>query len=605
MRIRIEANAILGVKNAVIEMADDQTALVVYGPNVCGKTSLAKAIGTVMSNFLQGNFHRLPASRKSLYCHNGDPKGEVKVAIDSGPPEDITHFYEARWHPMSGLTTSCGTPSLPVVVGMEDVLEWDLKAYTDLFRDSKIGPDKFSEAMAEALGYPRPEEMSVEHQDMTRELYKRVRQDGLPATIEANRIRGIQTKRDWEHAVASIGEHQKFGKKKAATWRPAGWVPEMDTLSVQDAERAVSAAQIEHAAVERQAHHDEAKVAHLVGVANRFDELTQKIAARDAELAEQKRLEHERAALRAKIGVELNEADRLRREANAKLDSDPQPDTKCPACGAPLRMTPGTRHLEVFVPANIDRVALKNEVDLLTARHKGVKERYEKASSDMDAARHKINRTHEDLTRLRMQESDARDAKKKLEGMLPVDKKVSPEEIEAAGKALEHARRQLDMVRAVRAAESARLAVARHEQIMDALKTGGPVANAVAAAGIGQIVKMVERGAEVLGIDKITFNEGVIEVGGRPAKLCSENEQFMARLAVQIAIAVTFRQPLVVVDRMDVAVSKERREALTRLITQWVSPDIKLLFFLATESAEEAASYGAPTLHLSGGTTLV
>ena len=44
--------------------------------------------------------------------------------------------------------------------------------------------------------------------------------------IEAEAIardRGANLKRDWEEAVASYGDSERYGSKKAASWRPSGW----------------------------------------------------------------------------------------------------------------------------------------------------------------------------------------------------------------------------------------------------------------------------------------------------------------------------------------------------------------------------------------------
>ncbi len=577
MRIDIDVKNILGVKRAQMELGHDTKGAIVYGKNVSGKTSLQTAIAAAMSG--EGNFLGLPAARKSLYAHNGVTDAKASVEVQA---VGETFIYQGQWDVHKGHSVTVGSPYMRAPLSFDDPIWWEPKHYRELFAKASISEKLFTRAMRTALGYGEGDALSAAHEEMVRTIHAQVVRDGVPAVVVSNKEQAIRRKRDWEREVASVGENERFGKKKAAEWRPRGWYPELEGMSMQTAHDNESTARLAA---------DESKRLLYIGEedARRMEE---SVAGRSSV---EESLETAKMALRdhAEAGKNLWEQRSENRKKHAALPKRWREDkkVKCPKCKADLILG-GHNEDILMVPKKRQN---EEELEQADRERKALDKEHDDLSRRIDQNEIDGKKINERVLTLKAELRRIDDAKRTLAARPSAEEAKQSEQARAA---LERAVRATAMVRAHLMADEARESIARHEQIIDALSEGGPVSQELARVGIGGLAEMVGLVSGKLGVDDISFDDGVLTVGGRPVRLLATNECFMARLVMMVSLALMFRQPLVMVDNLDVVVSAERREAVNRLLNEWKPVGTKLLFFQASNSAP-ASTAAYPVFHMT------
>lgn len=591
MHAEFTINNILGVRGqATLKIEDDDKAVTVWGENVTGKTSMALGIAAALSAHNNGNFLSLPASRKSLYAHQGSDKAHVRADIRQTGTEEF--LFSAKWDPYKGATMTCGEWSMPAVVGLEDPLLWKPQTWTNLFKNRVLSQELFDNAMAQVYGRATPEAMTQDEKNIAAELRKQIRQDGVDVVLARHKEHGANAKRHWEAATASVGEAERYGKQKGGEWRPRGWKSDQDYNSLEQARKAHQKARETHQRVVKHEAETKGQIKELKKQAEPDTKHVERLEAAACYVSQCKEtysLTHERHERAKEVVGRVSAA---HHEALTRLRE--QSGMQCPKCKTLLVVDGNALVAQAGVkPAKVLQAEMERaHDDLVTA-----------AKIEQDARR-AFGEAHERLTDARvrhetvMKEKQLREQAKAR--LAEIKGAASPEiDIDTAAMKVEETKQFAQMVEAVITARKAHENVLGHAAIVHALSEGGVLSTAIAAQGIAKLQKVIERTSSVIGLESVALEEGSVLINGRPAQLCSENEQFNARLVLRTSLAFVFNQPIIIIDRLDTVVSPARREAVRKLVGTWVRKTTKFLFFAASSSAADAETFPGRKIHVN------
>ena len=222
--MRLEIERTLGIERASIDLEPGQIVEVV-GPNASGKTSLAVCAQAVLAR--DANPLGLSAAdAKRSYPHGGADDAQVSLTTELA----AIVWQPARGTVISPIPFSESPYAHPEAVGLVDfTAKRGAKERAAIFQNALL-PDPMTvlEAVRETLATYLPEADLVGVMEMLGER-------GWEPTASVYSDRGRQSKREWAKVTST-----EYGRKKAADWRPDGWLADFDLMTVQEAEATVT-----------------------------------------------------------------------------------------------------------------------------------------------------------------------------------------------------------------------------------------------------------------------------------------------------------------------------------------------------------------------------
>ena len=567
-RIRIEN--LLGVKCAELDM---DGIVEVVGPNASGKSSLA-------------------VCAQALLAHEQNPLGvpatqAARVYLRDGEDEGLAEIDGVEWRPGQGLTVTDGAVPLsrPEAVGLVDYV-------------SKRGERERLESLQSAL-LPAASEILDAVRERLLSYMPRVDVDGLLEIIEERGFdaaaaiyaeRGREAKRQWQDIAG-----RSYGVKVASDWRPDGWLADMDAMTTQQAEEAVTAAREALAALHQVQAVTEAEAQSAMEAAAAVPGL------RDAlEAAEDKA-----QALRAYMdGLPLRSATDAVKEAEQELAKQrllerERPYVGCPHCGKPLVIS------DQGAPMEWDEEAAQLSREEASRKAAVVEGVLAERVREHKALEESVYKSQEVLVKVNHDAGDARTALAVAEKLAQnagaeVDTSDRRADLMQAEQAVDDAKRVATMVSAEARAAKLAETIARYTEISRSLGPQG-----VRAQMMEDGLKRLNAGLSIIGREAgwplvEVADKGAVMWGTRPVQLCSESERWRAQAAIQLTLAAMTGSQAVVLDRADL-LDAGNREGLVRAVKRVAGKTGIAVLLCSTGAANGSAPWKQVTIE--GGAT--
>ena len=213
---RLKIENLLGVKRAEIDL---DGIVEVVGPNASGKSSLA-------------------ACAQALLAHEQNPLGvpatqAARVYLHDGEDEGLAEIDGVEWRPGKGLTVTDGAVPLsrPEAVGLVDYTAKRGEKERLESLQSALLPD-----VAKIIDRVRERLLNYMPKRDVDGLLEIIGERGFDAAAVVYAERGREAKRQWQDISG-----RAYGVKVASDWRPDGWLADMDAMTTQQAEEAVTA----------------------------------------------------------------------------------------------------------------------------------------------------------------------------------------------------------------------------------------------------------------------------------------------------------------------------------------------------------------------------
>ena len=533
MKLKIEN--LLGVKRAEIDL---DGIVEVVGPNASGKSSLAACAQALLAH--EQNPLGVPATQASrVYLHDGEDEG-------------LAEIDGVEWRPGKGLTVTNGAIPLsrPEAVGLVDFTARRGEKERLESLQSTLLPD-----VAEIIDAVRERLLAYMPKRDVNGLLEIIGERGFDAAAAVYAERGRESKRQWSEIAG-----RTYGVKVASDWRPAGWLADMDSMTTQQGEEAVTAAREALAALHQVQAVTEAEA----------QSAAEAKAALPGLQASLKDARDKAQAIRADLeGLPLDAASRAVKDAEQelanlrKLAKDSPYTMTCPHCNKAVVLEDG-----VLEPGNEEAARLGREraadkaievEGVLAERvreYDGVQSAVQERQRFLRTADYELG---EAKTALAVAEKLAGNAGAEVD---TADRRA---DLMQAEQTVDDAKRVSGMVSAEARAQQLAETIARYTEVVHAIGPQG-----VRAQMMETGLKRLNAGLSVLGREAVwpmveVTERGAVMWAGRPIQLCSASEQWRAQAAIQLTLAAMTRSQAVVLDRADL-LDVGNREGLVRAV---------------------------------------
>jgi hypothetical protein len=506
------------LKHAEIE----NQVILLQGPNKAGKSSAFWAIRSLLLANPTPDIRHLAEGWKKTdlieLVQGEQGQAAIRGEFDQGEANMVwpDGTYETR-----GVVPYCS----PVAAGM---LSSNLAAMSEKDRAEALGNllltkitlDDFRAALP---GFqsppPPPAEGQAPAQDIPALLQASTKNKGWRATLDGAKANLLAYKKQWQELSG-----EAWGSQKMLSWRPAGWAPSMEDLTLQAAQSALDAAAEADREASAGAQAATGEITRLQALANTIPALLQQLEnAKQLEIAETEKLQ---TALEVKGKL-----------PPIVLDMKPIP---CPHCQGEIlvneRKKKGMLSWTLHKPeeAKISEVQLKR----LRTSHQDADQKIENAEAAIRRAGMAVLTANNDL-------STAQKAEQDLQAMEGID----TTKIEAARNQLAKAQANVTMLQQV--AKSRKLAkiIGQCLQIIDVLEPTG-IRKTVMERYLPEFNKQLGEVSQALRIPPVSISATGFEVmiGNRRYRNEADSEQFRARIALQLATAAIDGSRVVLID---------------------------------------------------------
>ena len=565
MKLKIEN--LLGVKRAEIDL---DGIVEVVGPNASGKSSLAACAQALLTH--EQNPLGVPATQAArVYLHDGEDEG-------------LAEIDGVEWRPGKGLTVTGGASPLsrPEAVGLVDYTAKRGEKERLESLQSALLPD-----VAQIIDRVRERLLSYMPKKDVDGLLEIIGERGFDAAAAVYAERGRESKRQWQEIA-----NRTYGVKVASDWRPDGWLADMDAMTTQQAEEAVTAAREALAALHQVQAVTEAEA----------EQAAEAKAALPGLRDSMQESAFEAQAIRADLeGLPLNEAASAVKEAERELvilrgiARVKEANLSCPHCQRAVVLGSDgelEQYDEEAARFGRERAADKAiQVEGVLAErvreHEGLQKSVQEKQKFLRTADHELG---EAKTALAVAEKLAGNADAAV--VHTADRRA---DLMQAEQAVDDAKRISAMVSAeARAAELAET-IARYAEIVRALGPQG-VRSQMMVTGL----KRLNGGLAVIGreagwpVVEVT-ERGSVMWSGRPIQLCSASEQWRAQAAIQLTLAAMTGSQAVVLDRADM-LDAGNREGLVRAVNRVAGKTGIAVLLCSTGAANGAAPWTQVTI---------
>ena len=547
--MKVEINNMMGVASADVPL-EPGTIQAVLGSNMSGKTSLAYALGAILSRNI--NPLDLAATKTQDYLRDGAETGSVVLAHEG---EELV-----RWELKGGeLIVAAAAKKMACTAAAAGLVN-----FTELKGEHSI-------AMWENLFLPST---AVLLKRAERELKDHLDKDELAGVMETIKTRG------WESVDAIYKDRARraktawkqitgrnYGVRVAADWHPDGWLAAYDGLTVEDCTERLRSTQdaltgLHVARAITQAEIDAARKAQdrIDALNTTLEGLQKKTAAAHAEFEEANKNAQAKRSRGSELKAELTEL----RKKKPVVTGDP---LKCPCCDADILLT-GTGELvardrdaeeRALVEWQQKENKLKKECENQLALFHAAQKPAIEAEETRNQARSAESNTHHEISLLRdaAQLADATATEERTD------------EINAKNREIEDLRKQRDLVDKRLTAKGHHESVQAYELIVKILGPKGIRAKAMETSmeNLDQFLGLIAKRA---GWPRVAVDRNYnISIGKRASlRMCSESERWRGQATLQIAIARMKRDPVIALDRADILDPKGREDlaALAKLV---------------------------------------
>ena len=517
MGFAIHIENVLGIRNVDFTIPDGGVVEVV-GPNAAGKTSLATCVQAVISRQTNPLGVSIADSRK-VYLRDGDTDGNAALDYDDD---------QIVWRPGNQSVTS-GTDeplTIPEAAGLVDfTVRRSAKERAGLLQDVLLPPpEQVMQAVEDQLREHLPA-------DDLRGALAMLKDRGWEPTEAVFSERSREAKRQWQ-AISG----RNYGSRIAADWRPDSWHADYDSMTVSQAEGAVTDAR------------DAVSALHQVQAISLAEaEEAEAARARIPELRE--KLEAAEGAFRSR-NAEMNAvplATAIDREATAKRvlaatrAAASESVAACPHCGEPLAVV-GDQIVVYSSDAHEESIGLAQE-----ELGEAVRELQAARSASADLAKSVADASQY----LQIARTDLGVAEHAAGKSGVIDDPERRAAIAEAEQAVEDARAVVPVIQARADAAALQQTISRYESIARAIGPQGVRARML-AEGLGQINAGLDVLAEVTEWPRVRIAaDGSVTLADRPLPLCSGSERWRAQACIQLTLAAITGAKMVVLDRTD------------------------------------------------------
>ena len=533
--MKLKIKNLLGVKRAEIEL---DGIVEVVGPNASGKSSLA-------------------ACAQALLAHEQNPLGvpatqAARVYLHDGEDEGLAEIDGVEWRPGKGLTVTDGAVPLsrPEAVGLVDYTAKRGEKERLESLQSALLPD-----VAEIIDAVRERLLSYIPKRDVDGLLEIIGERGFDAATAVYGERGREAKRQWQEISG-----RAYGVKVASDWRPDGWLADMDSMTTQQAEEAVTAAREALAALHQVQAVSEAE-------AESAAEANAALPGLQASL--KVFLDKEKGIFADLEGLPLDAARKAVKEAERELSNlrdlaKERPHLSCPHCQRGVAVgEDGVLEQYDEESARLGREQAKTnaqDVSVVLAKRLSEHEALQESAQEyLELSRQTENELREAKTALAVAEKMAQNVGAEVD---TADRRA---DLMQAEQAVDDVKRISQMVDAEANAAALAETIARYAQIVQAVGPQG-VRSDMMEKGLKKLNKGLEVIARVALWPLVEVTErGSVMWGLRPVTLCSASEQWRAQAAIQLTLAVMTGSKAVVLDRADL-LDKGNREGLVRAV---------------------------------------
>lgn len=504
--------------------------VLVGGNNAAGKSSLAQAIGAALTG--------------SAVPIRGVKKNEAGVLVRAGSADGSAAIEGAEgsvavaW-PSAKVKTD-GAPPVATVfaAGLSSLIHLADKDQAPLLAEY-LGSNPTRADLEKALA---GEDLKTEHID---QMWQVIEAQGWDGAHKGAKEKGAKLKGQWEEITGD-----RYGKKKAESWVPEQWEPDLDGESEEALQSAVTAAR---------------------------DALEGAIAAEaidDNAAAELERLAAEIPALEEAKGAALIVRDEVAESLEiAVADLAALPEAKqahaltCPHCQKAVAMTRGE-----LTPAAEPLPAAEIE-----ARQKAIDEARETVATAQKSAQ--------------AAERAVSGATSKLEEALAAERELAaqPEkptgagEVDACRNALQEAEGRLDAWQRKTAADNRHMNIGVNARIADALAPGG-LRQTVLAKALKVFNSEAADLASAAGWPHVALDDELVaRYGGTPYALLSKSERFRVRVVLQVVMAKRDKSAAVLIDGADILADRQHRNGLFGMLAAEGLPAVVTMAFAAPD----------------------
>ncbi len=529
-----------GISHAAFNLAK---ITLIGGHNAAGKSSIAQATAALLT----GNATPVRGVTKSTsgqLVRSGTAAGAATLT-------DGDNTTEISWPKAQVKTTGQPPQATEFAAGLSCVLNLNAKdraAALSAYLQAEPTRDDFNREL-KRLDLP---------DTLMDELWKIIEHNGWDSAHANCKEKGAKLKGQWEQITG-----ENYGSKKADSYIPEGWEPELEGLSEDSLEDALSdARQVLEGCIAVEAIDDakreelEQRAEDIQAIKEHIEVLTQKISDLDAQ-------RDEAHGVKAKLPP-------------AKWSSH----LTCPKCSEPLELYNGElRHAEVIPEAELKKRA----------------EDIGKATSIIDGITSQINDVSGQLADAKADLRKCQEASAELEKM---DKQQNAEsgDIDAARTAMQNAESRLKAWKQKTQADNRHMNIQLNAELVKALAPTGirqvKLAEALGSFN-GQLATMSETSG--FGVAEIDSDLNA-SLNGTPYYLLSKSERWRVRVLIQVVMAWIDSSAVVVIDGADILVDGALRNGLFSLLA---GVDIPALTTMALRDVD-APRYGLPDLSAVG-----
>jgi len=505
--MQIYAENFRGIATAAIET---QRLTLFLGKNGAGKSSLAEAVGALLTRRPM-TVPGITKARAAQLIHGTNDYGRIS-AIDGDNGVEILY-------PDATISTTGNLCEIsPTAAGTESIFDISI-GQRPAYLATALNAHPTLQDLSGALG------ASAKH---AAAIWATVQESGWDAALAHAKETGARLKGRWE-AVAG----ERYGSKKAATWRPAAWSPALLQTARADLEKALAVEQeyvdaaIGQAAVEAVAAADLQKAA---------------AAVPDVEAAIE-RAERQLAALRK------NETDIL--AGLTRLPPAAQPAAQqCPHCHRPIAIDAG----------KIVMAALLPEAEIAARQ-----EQIHAAQHALDRVREEIAGTQKTIAVHQAELANGREAMTTLSRPQQPAAPLPIRPLAESNAARDRAKASLYAFDDWHKASSIQQSIVENEEICQILAPTG-IRQTVLSAAIAKFNAALSTISKSAGWKSIAIDSDLnISYNDTPYILASKSEQYRCRCAMQIGIAQAEQAPVIICDGADI-LDKAGRNGLIRAV---------------------------------------
>ena len=513
------------------------------GLNAAGKSSIAQAVGAGLTA------NPLPVrgvAKSSTGClvRSGTAAGSVEIENDLGRTV-------IDW-PKGKVATEGQPPAAsPFAAGLSCIVHLPPKDKSEtLARYLKSEPTR--EDLESAI-----KSLNLGKKNLDK-LWEMIEQQGWDGAHAASKEKGARLKGQWEEYAG-----ERYGSKKADSWLPADWTPDLEGASQEDLQARVTDAQDAlEAAIAAEAVSD-SKVAELEERAGNLEELKKQL-----QQAEE---------ISTKVATAAA-------EAKKKPDSLPPAKTTdamgCPKCHTSLTVVNGKL---VTAPEPLSEKGLKKR-----------REAIDKASRDLEAAQADDRKADDACHKLADQITVSEAAAKEL---AELRKKPAGKgsDVDACRNELADAQARLKAWQTKTAADNRHFNIQINQQIVSAFASDGVRLTKLEKA-IKGFNQQLARICQAAGWEPVSMDKDLeAHLAGTPYYLLSKSERYRVRVALQLVMASMDGSAAVIIDGADTLVDKPLRNGLFKVLAGLGFPSLVCMALTGPEDLPDLSAKGLGT----------